>query len=106
MMDIINNPWIIGIGVTVIGGLILYYLFGIGKPKNETRDTRKAGVIDEGINSTYENCEGVGQDAGLISKGKGLRSINSKWSSRDEITEVQKLKFEENKRNQYKNSAK
>lgn len=101
MGSFLNNPWIIGIGVTVIGGLILYYFFGIGKTKKETSDTRKAGVIDEGIDSTYINCEGVGQDAGLISKGKGLKSINSKWISRNEVMETQKQKFEENKKNYF-----
>ncbi|MFA6177499.1 MAG: hypothetical protein WC694_01230 [Candidatus Paceibacterota bacterium] len=101
MVNFLNNPWTIGVGVTVLGGLILYYLFGIGKPKKESADTRKAGVIDEGINSTYIDCEGAGPDAGLISKGKGLKSINSKWSSRDEVVEAQKQRFEENKKNHF-----
>ena len=28
---IISSPWFIGITVTIIGGLILYFVFGIGK---------------------------------------------------------------------------
>ena len=106
MIDLLYNPWVI----TIIGGvvvvLILRYIFGIGKTKEGVRDTRKAGVIDEGISATYTNCEGVGEDAGLISKGKNLTSTDSNWSSRDEVIEKQKLMFEKNKRNQYKNSSK
>ena len=85
MIDFFYNPWTIGIGVTVVGGLILYYIFGIGKTKRNSNDTRKAGGIDEGVGSTYINCEGIGPDAGLISKGSGLKSING----------IQKKKFEE-----------
>ncbi len=77
----LNNPWFIGVGVTVIGGLILYYIFGIGRAE-KNKGKRRAGVIDEGINSTYINCKGVGPDAGLISQGKGLKSINSEWRSK------------------------
>jgi len=29
------NAWVIGIGVTIIGGLILYYIFGVGKSKDK-----------------------------------------------------------------------
>lgn len=32
---VINNPWVVGIGVTVIGGLILYYVFGVGRTKQD-----------------------------------------------------------------------
>lgn len=46
-------------------------------------DQRRAGVIDEGIDTTFIDCEGVGPDAGLISKGKGMKSINSKWRTTD-----------------------
>ncbi|MBP6912503.1 MAG: hypothetical protein KBB86_01060 [Candidatus Pacebacteria bacterium] len=37
--EILKNQWVIGIGVTVIGGLVLYYLFGIGK-KNYTKSKK------------------------------------------------------------------
>ena len=99
----IDNPWVIELGVIIIGGilvgLILYHVFGIGKSKKGDKDIRRAGVIDEGVNTTFIDREGIGPDAGLISKGKGLKSINNTWSSRDEITGAQKQKFEENKRN-------
>ncbi|HHT9139092.1 MAG TPA: hypothetical protein ACFYEK_17855 [Candidatus Wunengus sp. YC60] len=32
-----DNPWVIGIGVTVIGGLILYYVFGVGNEKHKNK---------------------------------------------------------------------
>lgn len=94
-----NNPLrmiIIATLFAFIGVVVNFY-----KIKKQTKDTRKAGVIDEGINSTYINCEGIGPDAGLINKGKGLKSINSKWISRDEVAEVQKQRFEENKKNHF-----
>ena len=37
-MDIaffLSNPWVVGTGVTVVGGLILYYGFGVGRGKKE-----------------------------------------------------------------------
>jgi len=36
MSDFFLNPWVSGIGVTLISGLILYYIFGIGKSKKDT----------------------------------------------------------------------
>ncbi len=35
MEKILNNPWVIEIGVAIAGGLVLYHLFGIGKVKKE-----------------------------------------------------------------------
>lgn len=35
--DFLTNPWIVGSGVTVIGGLILYHVFGVGKTKNNKK---------------------------------------------------------------------
>lgn len=51
----------------------------IGKTKEQERDLQRVGALDEGIDTTFINCEGVGPDGGLISRGKGLRSINSRW---------------------------
>lgn len=33
--DFLTNPWLVGSGVTVIGGLILYYVFGVGRTKDK-----------------------------------------------------------------------
>jgi hypothetical protein len=65
MVNFLYNPWVIGIGVTVIGGLILHHFFGVGKSQK---------VIEQ----------------------KGGRGENSADSS---VQEIQKQKFEENKRN-------
>jgi len=32
-MEFFTNPWVIGIGTAVIAGLVLYFGFGIGRPK-------------------------------------------------------------------------
>jgi hypothetical protein len=34
-MEFFTNPWVIGIGTPIIAGLILYFVFGIGKPKTK-----------------------------------------------------------------------
>ena len=47
-----------------------------GKKNN---DKRKVGVLEEGKDSLYVNCEGVGPDGGLINKGKRNKFINSRW---------------------------
>ncbi len=40
-----TDPWVIGIGVTVIGGLVLYYIFGVGK--STTPKEIKPTVVNE-----------------------------------------------------------
>ncbi|HEX8931996.1 MAG TPA: hypothetical protein VF810_02475 [Patescibacteria group bacterium] len=37
MQNVFNNSWIVGIGVAVISGLILYYIFRIGKSDKSSR---------------------------------------------------------------------
>lgn len=45
MENLLTNPWIVGIGVTVIGGLILHYVFGIGRAKREkTQPIKTKGI--------------------------------------------------------------
>jgi hypothetical protein len=44
-MEFFSNLWVIGIGVAVIAGLILYFVFGIGKPKrNHPSDNPKVNI--------------------------------------------------------------
>jgi len=57
----------------------LKIIFNIKKPLNNNFDKRKAGVINEGSGTIFDNCVGVGPDAGIINKGKDMKSINSKW---------------------------
>lgn len=59
----------------------LKLVFHIKRSQKNNKDQRGAGVIDERVDSTYINCEGIGLDAGIINKGKGMRSINSKWTA-------------------------
>jgi len=47
----------------------------------KSKDVKRYGVIDEGKDSLYVNCEGVGPDGGLINKGKGNTFINTEWKA-------------------------
>jgi hypothetical protein len=38
-MDILANPWVVGIGTAIIAGLVLYYAFGIGRTKHMRHKT-------------------------------------------------------------------
>lgn len=46
-IGVLSNPWIVGIGVSVLSGLVLYYLFGIGKSKSGD-STKKSLHISAG----------------------------------------------------------
>jgi len=48
MTDILNNPWVVGTGVTIAGGLVLYYLFGIGKKQVSPRINESSFVTANG----------------------------------------------------------
>lgn len=48
-MKLFSNPWVIGIGVAVIAGLILSFVFGIGKVKRKHRPDNDAMTIDKKI---------------------------------------------------------
>lgn len=64
MDAIFSNPWIIGVGVTVIGGLVLCYFFGIGNERsNETTKTDTSPFVSAGGDIT------AGRDIFIGSKG-------------------------------------
>ncbi len=48
-MDIFANPWVIGIGTAVIAGLVLYFVFGIGKPKRKHQLDKPAAITQHDI---------------------------------------------------------
>ncbi len=54
MNGLLVNPWVVGIGITIVGtvvaGLILYFVFGIGK----TNDRQKKAVINPQIEPTKQ----------------------------------------------------
>lgn len=64
MDNLLNNPWVIGIGVTVIGGLILYFFFGIGKDKQKNKTNKSSPFISAGGDIT------AGHDIFIGSKNK------------------------------------
>jgi len=45
----------------------------------KNKDKKRVAVLDEGKDSLYVNCEGVGPDRGLINRGKRNKFINTKW---------------------------
>ncbi len=47
-INLFNNPWIIGICVAVIAGLVLYYVFGIGKGQQSTKDDKSSFIAAKG----------------------------------------------------------
>ncbi len=55
MIDIISNPWVYGIGVTVIGGLILYFIFGVGKDKKIGNNKNDSEIVVSGDNNITAN---------------------------------------------------
>src|SRR6266704_4759431 len=50
MNDILSNPWVVGIGITIIGtvvaGLILYFVFGIGKSNDKQKKEEGSPQIE------------------------------------------------------------
>lgn len=62
------NPWIVGVGVTVVGGLILYYGFGIGRKTKE--QPKRIGIINRGRNNTFLNNTFEGLDIGIKDEGE------------------------------------
>ena len=59
----------------------LKLVFNFKKLNKTDINQKRVAVIDEGVGTTFINTEGSGPDGGLISKGKGMKSINSKWTA-------------------------
>jgi len=51
-MEIFTNPWLVGIGTTIIAGLVLYFVFGIGKTNPKHEKTKTTMVIQPNIESS------------------------------------------------------
>lgn len=49
--------------------------------KKSKTNRRTSGIVTEGKNATFVNCEGSGPDAGIIDKGKNTTAINSNFTS-------------------------
>ncbi len=72
---LMNNPWVIGIGGTVIAGLILYYGFGIGKDRSKDNKIQHQNQIENNGSIT-------------TNKEKFKKFTLSKKSPRDIINDI------------------
>ena len=69
MINILNNPWVIGIGVTVIGGLILYHFFGVGKSQKVIQQKGGHGGNAKASGGNSTAIGGKGGSSGPGGKG-------------------------------------
>ena len=65
----LNNPWIIGIGTPVIAGLILYFVFGIGKSKKVIEQNGGKGGDVKAVGENGVAIGGKGGGGGPGGKG-------------------------------------
>ncbi|MBI4058633.1 hypothetical protein HY404_00120 [Candidatus Microgenomates bacterium] len=76
MDNFFNNPWVIGIGVAVISGIILY-IIGIGRNSNKTNSGDKAPFISAGGNIRAggdivvgDSTKSPNKRVGILNQGK------------------------------------
>lgn len=62
----------------------LKLVFNFKRSNISNLSKKRVAVIDEGVGTTFINSEGVGPDGGLISRGKDMKSIGSKWTATGE----------------------
>jgi len=63
MENLLTNPWIIGIGTTIIAALLLYYIFGIGKEKKPGKSFHPSNTnVNAGRDIIIGNREDVKDD--------------------------------------------
>lgn len=50
-MSVLSNPWAIGIGTAIAAGLVLYFVFGIGKPRSRDKpgDQGNTSVVGSSV---------------------------------------------------------
>jgi len=75
MNNLLTSAWIVGIGVTVLSGLILYYVFGIGKKQQQ--NNKRIGILNEGKNTKILNNKIQGMDIGIKDRGKNTITKNN-----------------------------
>jgi hypothetical protein len=61
MSDLLNNPWVITIGAGLIVGLILRYVFGIGRPTKYSIEELK-----EMFDKLKDNQTNIGDNPSII----------------------------------------
>ncbi len=88
MNKILKNRWIVGIGVTVIGGLVLYYVFGIGKNySGDIYDTSSQEVINYASQNAENNNGDVIQIQGDVKiNEQAIFNISSKNIEKNKVT--------------------
>lgn len=78
-----DNPWIItvvgGIAVGLITGLILYYVFGIGRHSQTSENNKKVGIITYGKHTKIKNCKFSGMNIGIEDHGKNTEATNNEF---------------------------
>ena len=83
MENFFYNPWIVGIGVAIIAGLILHYILGVGKKsktiKEEELTGKRIGILNEGKNNSFINNTFEGLDISIKDKGKNTNAKGNKF---------------------------
>ena len=69
---------VVGLVVTLVGGLILYYVFGVGRPKKADR-SRGVGILNEGTNTTLVGNTFEGFEVGIEDHGSGTQARDNKF---------------------------
>lgn len=83
IFQVLMNPWVVGIGVTVIAGLILNHVFKIGRKENiktKTEEyTKRVGIQNNGKNNQFINNIFENFDVGIEDKGEGTVAKGNKF---------------------------
>ena len=59
----------------------LKIIFKFGKKDKRFSDNKKVGILSEGKNAKFIDCEGCGPDAGLQDKGENTKVVRGKYHS-------------------------
>jgi len=71
-----NSPSIKAGGNIIAGGDIV-----VGNNKENSKKIQRVGLLEEGKNNKYIDCEMEGPDFGMIDRGENTEVINSKMRS-------------------------
>lgn len=63
----------------LIKNLKIIFKFGHNNKKELSNDHRKVGILVEGKDTTFVDCEGSGPDAGLLDRGENTMAVRSKF---------------------------
>lgn len=81
MVSLLQQPLItyliLPLIVSVLGSLIVYYIFGIGKQKKEQK-VKSVAILNSGKRNTFNNNTVIGYDVGIEDNGKETIAIGNK----------------------------